>query len=97
LCSYATVYGSTLDLAIASPEVAAIADWSQLEALTSEHIPTVIILSDAFTNVPESPGHPKWDTDKANWKQFADRLHELSADDTDNNLSLEDLLQRPSP
>ena len=40
-----TVYGSTLDLAIDSPEVAAIADFSQLEALTSDHIATVIILS----------------------------------------------------
>ena len=92
-----TVYGSTLKLAIASPEVAFIADWSQLEALISEHIATVIILSDAFMTVPECLGQPKWDNDKANWKQFADRLHELSADDTDNNLSLEDLLQRPSP
>ena len=89
-----TVYGSTLDLAIASPEVAAIADWSQLEALTSDHIATVIVLSDAFTNVPESLGQPKWDTDKANWKQFADRLHELSADDSDNSLSLDDLLRK---
>jgi hypothetical protein len=89
-----TLYGSTLDLAIASPEVAAIADWSQLEALTSDHIATVIVLSDAFTNVPESLGQPKWDTDKANWKQFADRLHELSADDSDNSLSLDDLLRK---
>jgi len=66
-----------------SPEVAAIADWSQLEALTSDHIAIVIILSDTFTNVPESLGQPKWDTNKANWKTCADTLHELSADDTD--------------
>jgi len=77
-----------------SPEVAAIADWSQLEVLTSDHIAIVIILYDAFMNVPESLGQPKWDTNKTNWKQFADTLHELSADDTDNNLSLDDLLHK---
>ena len=91
MSSPTTLYGSTLDLAIASAEVAAIANWSQLEAITSA---TVIILSDAFTSVPESLGHTKWDTDKTNWKQFADRLHELSADDTDNNISLDDLLHK---
>ena len=89
-----STYGSTLDLAIASPEVAAIADWSQLEALTSDHIATVIKLSDAFTNVPDNPRPPKWDTNKANWKQFADRLHELSAVVSDNHLSLDDLLDK---
>jgi hypothetical protein len=41
-----------------SHEVAAIADWSQLDALTSDHIATVIILSDAFTNVQKAWDNP---------------------------------------
>lgn len=88
-----SIYGSTLDLAIASPQVAAAAEWYQLDELTSDHIATGIEITNSFKKTPDTHRPPRWIIEKANWTLFAEKLHTLSLKNTNQALSLDQLLQ----
>ena len=86
-----TVYGSTLDLVIVSPQLFSATHWHQNESLTSDHIANSIDIASVFHKAPGIHIPPRWITEKADWDLFAKKLR--NCPDPDTNPSLDRRLQ----
>jgi len=78
-------------LSTASPQVASVAQWHHVDSPVSDHIATVIQITNSFNKIPDTQRLPRQNMNKAKWKIFRDKLHDLSSTVLDPTISVYEL------
>jgi len=90
-----TVHGSTIDLAISSPDLTQNSHWSQIDDLVSDHIASHILIRNSFVPAPQA-SILKWNTRRADWVKYSQTLQTLTPDippNIDIDIHLDSILE----
>ena len=80
-----TIYGSTLDYALVSPDIYENTKWTQINELTSDHIATLLNLQLNISAESSGDKTKKWKLNKADWQGYKEELRNHDPQTTDNS------------